>query len=198
MSAGRLLTLKTVIAVVGLSGGSVALASATGHLPAQLGGHPAATSSASSAASASADARNGHQTATPSPAVRGLCHAYTAGAGSNPGKALDNPAFSALISAAGGKDKVPSYCTTVLTSAPRHSADHGTGRTGSGKGDEAAAGKPTAHPTPASGTHPASNSGGGNSGSGASSAHVSNQPAKARMQPSTHPKGKPSLHPAGS
>jgi hypothetical protein len=195
MSAGKLLTLKTVIAVVGLSGGSVALASATGHLPAQLGGHPAAASSASSTASARANARDrNHPAATPSPALRGLCHAYNAGAGSNSGKALDNPAFSALISAAGGKDKVPSYCTTVLTSAPGHSAGHGTGN---GKGD-AASGKPTAHPNPASGSHRAANSGGGNSDSGSNPAHVSNQPAKAPTHPSTHPKGKPSLHPAAS
>jgi len=196
LSAGRLLTLKTVIAVVGLSGGGVALASATGHLPAELGGHPAATSSASSSASASASARAGHYLAvTPSPAVRGLCHAYSAGAGSNPGKSLDNPSFGALISAAGGRDKVTSYCTTLLTATPGHTAGHGTGN---GKGNQEASGKPTAHPTPASGTHPASNSGQGNSDSGAASAHVSNKPAKPHTHPSPHPTGKPSLHPAGS
>lgn len=196
LSAGRLLTLKTVIAVVGLSGGSVALASATGHLPAQLGGHPTAASSASSSASASTDARDGHRhPATPSPAMRGLCHAYTAGAGSNPGKAMDNLAFGELISAAGGKEKVTSYCASVLTAAPGHSAGHGTGN---GKGNKDAPGKPTAHPTPASGTHTDSNSGGGNSDSGVNSAHVSNKPAKAHAHPSPHPKGKPSLHPAAS
>jgi pyruvate/2-oxoglutarate dehydrogenase complex dihydrolipoamide acyltransferase (E2) component len=176
MSAGKLLTLKTVIAVIGLSGGSVALASATGNLPAQLGGHPTAASSASSSASARTDAQDRHRppaTPSPSPAMRGLCHAYTAGAGSNPGKALDNPAFSALISAAGSKEKVTSYC----------------------KGN-VASGKPAAHPTPGSGSHPANNSGGGNSDSGANSAHVSNKPAKAHGHPSPHPTGKPSLHPA--
>lgn len=194
MSVGKLLALKTVIAVVGLSGGSVALAAATGNLPAHLGGHPAAATSASSA-SASADARGGHHhAATPSPTVRGLCHAYTAGAGSNPGKALDNPAFGALISAAGGKDKVSSYCAAALTSAPGHSAGHGTGN---GKGN-AAPGKPTAHPTPASGTHPANNSGGGNSDSGSNSAPVSNKPTTAHTHPFPHPTGKPSLHPAAS
>jgi hypothetical protein len=198
MRVGKLLALKTVIAVVGLSGGSVALAAATGNLPAHLGGHPAAAASASSTATASADARDTHhRPATPSPAVRGLCHAYTAEAGSNPGKALDNPAFSALISAAGGKGrgKVMSYCTTVLTVAPGHSASHGRGN---GKGNQDASGKPAAHPTPASGTHPARNSGEGNSGSGSKPAHVSNKTKKAHTHPSPHPKGKPSPQPTVS
>lgn len=195
MRAGRLLTLKTVIAVVVLSGGGVALASATGNLPARLGGHPAAASSASSPASASTGARDGHRRpAAPSPAVRGLCHAYTAGAGSNPGKALDNLAFGSLISAAGGKEKVTSYCASVLTAAPGHSAGHGAGN---GKGNQEASGKPAAHPTPASGTHPASNSGEGNPGSEPDSAHVSNKPARAHGHPSPHLTGKPSPHPAG-
>jgi hypothetical protein len=180
MSAGKLLALKTLIAVIGLSGGSVALAAATGHLPAQLDGHPSAVSSASPTASARADAPRGHRhAATPSPAVRGLCHAYTAGAGSNPGKALDNPAFDALISAAGGKEKVTSYCASVLTVAPGHSAGHGRGN---GKGN-AASGKPTAHPTPASGSHPGNNSGKSNSKAGSNSAHISNKNTK----PSPHP-----------
>jgi hypothetical protein len=184
LSAGKLLTLKTVIAVVGLSGGSVALASATGNLPAQLGGHPVAASSASSSASARTDARDAHRppatpSPSPSPSMRGLCHAYTAGAGSNPGKALDDPAFSALVSAAGGKEEVTSYCASVLTAAPGHSAGHGTG---SGKGNKDASG----------------NSGEGNSDSGSSSAHVSNKPDKAHSHPSPHPRGKPSLHPATS
>lgn len=52
--------------------------------------------------------------ATPRSSLVGLCRAYKAGAGTAPGKALDNPAFAALIAAAGGRDKVPAYCADVL------------------------------------------------------------------------------------
>jgi hypothetical protein len=44
----------------------------------------------------------------------GLCTAYQAAVADNPGTALDNPAFTALIAAAGGKDNVAAYCATVL------------------------------------------------------------------------------------
>jgi hypothetical protein len=44
----------------------------------------------------------------------GLCRAYKAGAGDAAGRALDSPAFTSLVKAAGGKDKVPGYCAAVL------------------------------------------------------------------------------------
>src|SRR5262249_46411277 len=77
ISAGKMSAVKTVIAVVGLSGGGVARAATTGHLPAQAGGHPAASASAAASRSGGAahDATNGHTSATPSPALHGLCHA---------------------------------------------------------------------------------------------------------------------------
>jgi hypothetical protein len=75
MSAGKLLALKTLIAVIGLSGGSVAVAAATGHLPAQLDGHPSVVSPASPTASARADAQRYHP-ATLSPPVRGRSAAH--------------------------------------------------------------------------------------------------------------------------
>jgi hypothetical protein len=78
MSAGKLLALKTVIAVIGLSGGSVAFATATGHLPAQLDGHPSVVSSASPAASARADAQRYHPATLSSP-VRGRSAAHGKG-----------------------------------------------------------------------------------------------------------------------
>ena len=117
MSAGKLLSIKAAAAVVAVcGGGAVALAAATGHLPARSSGHPA-TAATSSAGTGAAGTSGGHPSAAPSPALQGLCHAYAAGAGSNSGKALDNPAFAALITAAGGKDKVSSYCTTLLKSS---------------------------------------------------------------------------------
>jgi hypothetical protein len=76
--------------------------------------------------------------ATPSPSLRGLCRAYQAGATSNHGKALTNPAFSALVSAAGGKDNLADYCTKLI-GAPR---THPTGKPAT-RPD----GKPSSHPT---------------------------------------------------
>ena len=56
------------------------------------------SSAAGKSASSSAGGQSAnHPAATPSPSLRGLCQAYTAHAADNPGKALDNPAFAALI-----------------------------------------------------------------------------------------------------
>ncbi|GLY65126.1 hypothetical protein [Amycolatopsis taiwanensis] len=55
-----------------------------------------------------------HPNPNPNPSLDGLCRAYTSGAGAEHGKALDSPAFTALITAAGGKDKVADYCTSLL------------------------------------------------------------------------------------
>lgn len=62
----------------------------------------------------SGHAGRGSPASTPHPSIIGLCRAYTAGAGSAPGKALENPAFASLIEAAGGKSRVAGYCATVL------------------------------------------------------------------------------------
>jgi hypothetical protein len=144
MSATKLLLAKAVIAAVGVSGGGIALAAATGHLPANLTGTPAAASSAVAAtAMPSASGKStSHPAASPSPSLRGLCQAYTAHAGRNTGKALDSPAFTALITAAGGKDSVTAFCTSLLATHPGNaSASH-------------PAGKPSSQPTQANTTHP--------------------------------------------
>lgn len=168
MSATKLLAVKAVLAAVGVTGGGVALAAATGHLPSNLTGTSAA---ARPAASASASpAANGkpasHPAASPSPSLRGLCRAYTAHVGSSPGKALDNPAFSALVTAAGGKDHAAAYCATLLATSPgnkptSHPGNKPTSHPGNKTSSPAAhgnsthpAGKPTAHPTGAPTSHP--------------------------------------------
>jgi hypothetical protein len=92
------------------------------------GGHPS---------SATSHAAQG----SPSPSLVGLCTAYQAGVADNPGKALDNPAFTALITAAGGKDNVTAYCTAILPSPhPSGMPSH-------------PAASPSSHPTELS-THP--------------------------------------------
>jgi hypothetical protein len=58
--------------------------------------------------------------AGPSPSLNGLCKAYQAGATSNPGKAISNPAFSVLVAAAGGVDQVGDYCTALVGPAATH------------------------------------------------------------------------------
>jgi len=65
--------------------------------------------------------QGGSPAALPHPSPVGLCHAYTAGAGDAPGKALDNPAFASLIKAAGGKEKVAGYCAAVLAAESKRS-----------------------------------------------------------------------------
>ena len=144
MSAAKLLVAKAVLAAVGVTGGGVALAAATGHLPSNLTGTPAAASSAASATVMPPANRKpaNHPASSPSPSLRGLCQAHTAHAGSSSGKALDSPAFSALITAAGGKDKVAAFCASLLPAQP------GNGST------THPAGQPSSLPTPANTTHP--------------------------------------------
>lgn len=194
MSAGKLLALKAAIAAVALSGGGVALAATTGHLPAQAGGHPAASASAAASKAASTpESSKADPSASPSPSIHGLCNAYANGAGGNPGKALDSPAFTALINAAGGRGKVPSYCASVLKSSPsRNSNGHANANGHSGKNSD---GGQASHST-GKPTTPASSHSGGNSDTGASM-HVSGVPTVAPVAPTPHPSGKPSLRPAG-
>ena len=130
MSATKLLVAKAVLAALGVTGGGVALAAATGHMPSNLTGTPAAASSAASAtAMPSANGKPAtHPVSSPSPSLRGLCQAYTAHVGSSPGKALDSPAFSALITAAGGKDKVAAFCASMSVGPAGQRAHCASGR----------------------------------------------------------------------
>jgi hypothetical protein len=91
----------------------------------------AGTDSSSDAGTSSSDAPSA---SAPSPSLVGLCHAYEAGVSTSNGKALDNPAFTVLITAAGGRDNVAAYCATVLPSdtpsangSPTTHPDHPTG-----------------------------------------------------------------------
>jgi hypothetical protein len=150
----KVLTLKAAAVLAAASAGGVALAASTGVLP-----NPLDHSSPNTPASAHATASHGPGGAhgTPSPSLVGLCRAYAAGAGADHGKALDDPAFTVLISTAGGRDNVDAYCASVLTSPgasaePTHGAatPHLTGAPTahpSGAPTEHPTGSPTAHPT---------------------------------------------------
>jgi hypothetical protein len=128
----KLLTLKAaaIIAVVGAGG--VALAATTGVMPNPLGDNPPAPAHSTPGQT--------HPAGTPAPSLHGLCTAYLAHTGEERGKALDSPAFTALINAAGGKDKVEAFCATLPTPG-NETTDHPTGA-------------PTTHDTGAPPTHP--------------------------------------------
>jgi hypothetical protein len=51
------------------------------------------------------------------PAMAGLCQAWQAQQKGGPGKPTDSPALQALVTAAGGPDKVAAYCAAVLAGA---------------------------------------------------------------------------------
>src|SRR5262249_12259194 len=132
-----------------------ALAASTGAIPNPLNGHPVPTASASRAHPGdrpdASDGPGGH--ASPSPSLIGLCHAYTAGAGSEHGKALDSPAFQALLTAAGGRANVDSFCATLLASAQPDPSGHPDGRP-SDHPTGHPTGRPSDHPTDKPTTHP--------------------------------------------
>ncbi|BCJ73613.1 hypothetical protein CS0771_31570 [Catellatospora sp. IY07-71] len=109
----KLLTVKAASVAVVAVGGGVALAATTGVLPNPLG-------SPSDKPSASHSPKPDHSTGakgSPSPNLEGLCKAYDAKPDGERGKALQSPAFQALITAAGGQDKVADFCMTVLPTA---------------------------------------------------------------------------------
>lgn len=173
MSAGKLLIAKAVIAALGVSGGGVALAAATGHMPSSFTGKPAAAASAASATETPSANGNpsGHPASSPSPSLRGLCQAYTAHVGSNPGKALESPAFSALITAAGGKSNVAAFCAAKLAVQP-----------GNGHASHPG-GKPSSLPTAANTSHPTGKP------TAMPSGHPTGEPT------AVHPTGSPTAHP---
>ncbi len=165
----KLATAKVAIALLAVGGGGVALAAGSGNLPGvgSPDSHPTGrpsisvtasenashSTAAAAAGTKSAEAGKSHApSGTPSPNLHGLCTAFNAGAGDNPGKALDNPAFTVLITTAGGKDKVVDYCKGVVASA---SAAHPTEADSHGSPSTHPSGEPT-HPSGAETTpsHP--------------------------------------------
>jgi hypothetical protein len=146
----KVLTVKAIAAAIAISavGGGVALAASSGALPTGRGGdnsHGKAAAHATAKPDAS-EAKEHSANGSPSPSMVGLCRAYAAGVPDNPGKALENPAFGALIGAAGGKEKVTDFCAGVLKDAP--------GDAPTDKGGNAPSARPTPHATPSHPTGP--------------------------------------------
>ncbi|MEU5266598.1 hypothetical protein [Amycolatopsis sp. NPDC021455] len=169
----KLLTAKVAAAAAAVFAvGGVATAAVTGALPLPAGGSspaPAASSHAQSPANSAAEPTKTHASdatqpehqpgSSPSPSLVGLCHAYSAGDKAEHGKALESPAFTALITAAGDKAKVDGYCDTLLK-AEASTPAHPTGTPGApadpGNSDQGKSHAPEtgAHPTGAPETHP--------------------------------------------
>lgn len=156
-----------------LTSGGVLAAALTGHLAPHAGPGPAVAPSTSSHATASTHPATAATAGTtgaagsgqdgrasrpaPTPDLIGLCHAYTARGG-----APDNPAFTALVTAAGGRAKVSAYCMALLNGAPGRppttvAPPRHTGSAHPSNG--------SAHPTPPPTHHP-THAGGGSGHSG--------------------------------
>jgi hypothetical protein len=148
--------------------GGVALAASTGNLPNPLDKHGSGVSSRLDTAPDSEKSKSSHggdrdgdgkdgkdgnngngngngkqgngpdASHAPSPSLVGLCHAYGSGNKADHGKALDNPAFTVLITTAGGRDKVDAFCATLLAD-PNAAKD-------TGKKDKPAKPEPTTTP----------------------------------------------------
>jgi hypothetical protein len=128
-------------AVAALAASGVVLAASTGVLPG-TGTHD--------------HAKQNEASASPTPDLRGLCTAYRAELSQAPGKALTNPAYSALSSAA-RPATVATYCATLLGDSSSHGpSSHPTGGPGvPSRPTEVPPTHPTARPTAGpSGTHP--------------------------------------------
>jgi hypothetical protein len=175
----KLLTAKVAAAVgaVFVVGG-VATAAVTGALPLPAGGSTPAPSASHPAPPAAVppattwqreESGPGHPPSpSPSPSLVGLCHAYRAGDKAEHGKALESPAFTALVTAAGDKSKVDGYCEGLVEASP---PSHATGSPAA----PPTAGRPDKgkdHPTGPPGTHPPG-------------------------PPAAHPPGPPATHPPG-
>jgi hypothetical protein len=118
-----------------LAGGGIALAASQGALDVPFSGHdnrsdkaPAAPATTNPGLTRAATVVPGTSdtpeptathtpSATPSPSLSGLCHAFQAGAAD---VNHSNPAFGALTAAAGGEANVATYCTGLIGPATVH------------------------------------------------------------------------------
>jgi hypothetical protein len=149
MSAvAKLLTVKAAatVAAVAIVGGGVALAANSGALPLGLGtgNAPAQAAAGTPGPTPTPHGRGQRPDDVPAPSLVGLCRAYDAAVADNPGHALDNPAFGALIAAAHGRDNVQDYCTDLLEDQPRPDE---AGRPDDAPGVRPTPGSPSSHPT---------------------------------------------------
>jgi len=177
IALAKLLTVKAAAAAAAVTAGAggIALAAGTGLLPIELPTGPASPSGTHAPASpgeqSSSDGNGGDPAGHPSPSMVGLCQAFAAEVGNDPGKALESPAFQALITAAGGADKVDGFCQTQAAgtkgngSAPSNApGDIPTPSAGAGNAEQGTSHAPTqpSRPEPPAGSPTAIPTGGSN------------------------------------
>ena len=127
----KILAAKALAAVVLLAGatGGVALAATVSNAPSSPSDDQSTVTSTPTATPVPSDDPESEgegksdSTASPSPqpSLAGLCKAWAAGATDNDGKAAENPAFSALVAAAGSSDDVSGYCAARYAEQPGQS-----------------------------------------------------------------------------
>ncbi len=158
----KLLTVKAAALLAATAAGGMALAATTGALPNPLA-DTLSPAHATGRPTTTPSHPGGRPSVMPSASLLGLCHAYTAGAGADHGKALADPAFTDLVTAAGGTAKVTTFCATILASAAANAASHPagpadtthpTGPPTSTPANSHPTGAPTEHPTGPPSAHP--------------------------------------------
>lgn len=123
----KVLTVKALV-VVALAGSTgVVLATGSGTLPGPWSDTPATPPATSRPATPTAPpsvtpterpSNPADAGAAPSPSMPGLCQSYETREREHPGKSLDDNAFTALVTAAGGRDRVPTYCHGLTDGHP--------------------------------------------------------------------------------
>ncbi|MFG2108950.1 hypothetical protein [Micromonospora chersina] len=158
LRAGLVAAKLALAALLATATGGVALAAVTGHLPGPLGGGGggAGTTASPSAGSDGRPTPTGDPShpSTPAtgptdrpgsrPGLAGLCTAYQAKKNEDRGQALETPSFADLVSAAGGREKVPGYCDRLLPGKDKPA----------GSGSHPTSPQPSADPTRRAGTPP--------------------------------------------
>lgn len=154
----KILTVKAAAILAAASTTGVVLAATSGALPGPWTETPADRPVvAASTRAATPSTPDGRPSDTgkpddpgsdPSPSMVGLCRAYEAEVSNGPGKALDSPAFTALVTAARGAENVPEYCDTVTAAAAGHPKSRPTDP-GNGHAGEPPASRPRALPSQA-------------------------------------------------
>jgi hypothetical protein len=145
----KLLTVKAVLVLAAVGTTGVVLAASNGAVPVPWTSEPAEPPAVTRTTSAPASTRTpeartspnsppaGTQS-TPAPSLSGLCQAYLAQMDQNPGSdPAGNPAFTALVTAAGGAENVPEFCADLAAEQPH--------------------GRPSDLPTPTDSTDPPGN-----------------------------------------
>ena len=126
----KLLSLKAaaaaLVAVLSIGG----VAAATGLLPAQRAADQASTTSRGAADGRAQRPAAVDDTRAGEAALGGLCRAYLAGQGGSNGKREDSPAFRALAAAAGGADKIATYCQSIALASTDAGGQGRAGATG--------------------------------------------------------------------